>query len=74
MTNRTPNRGPLPSLSIVSSHGPLGIAAGAPNADDPNERPADGTVYHGIDKVLNIGPGVGKALDERTYGHRGRKP
>ena len=69
----SPNRGPLQSLSVVS-HGPLGIAAGAPNADDPNERPADGTKYFGIHPPLKIGPEVGKALDERKYGHRGRKP
>ena len=66
----TPNRGPLQSLSVVP-HGPIGISGNVRTSDDPNERPANGTKYFGIHLPLNIGPEVGKALDERKYGHRG---
>ena len=67
MANRTPNRGPLRSLSIVSRHGPIGVAGSAPHYFD-EDAPTDGTKYFGIDKPLTIGPDVGKAVDERTYG------
>ena len=67
MANRTPNRGPLRSLSIVSRHGPIGVAGSAPHYFD-EDAPTDGTKYFGIDKPLTIGPEVGNAVDERTYG------
>lgn len=58
-----PNRGPLHSLSVVP-HGPLGVA-GNVKADDPNERPADGKAFHGIDAPFHLPLTAGKGEPEK---------
>ena len=67
MANKSPNRGPLQSLSVVN-HGPIGLA-GNVKADDPNERPADGKRFHGIDAPMRyLTPSVGKGeLEKKAW-------
>ena len=64
----------LPNGLSIRPRVTLHIPTTAEREAERDPAPKDGTKYFGIDKPLTIGPEVGKAVDERTYGHRGRKP
>ena len=58
MANKSPNRGPLHSLSVVN-HGPLGVAGSAPHYFD-EDAPTDGTTYFGLDAPFSLPMTAGK--------------